>query len=293
MHFSSPVNRPPYEVYSEFLQVTSGCSSHNACAFCTFYRDSRFKESSIEEIKSDIIELSRDEYKAKRIFLQGADPFVLSYDQLMEVADLIHTHLPSVESIGGYARIDNIFDKSVSQLRSLKDNGYSNPYFGIESGDNKILKQMNKGYDSNLILEQCLKMEAAGFEYIVNFLNGLGGHGYGLDHAQKTAEVYNQLIPTMIYFSSLTLMPGSRLHRLAQTGRYAEAMEIEKLREIKEFIQQLTTPTLFKAEHVSIAVPIAGYLDQDKVQMLETIQTVIDSVPEQNLKRFRDRIISL
>jgi radical SAM superfamily enzyme YgiQ (UPF0313 family) len=184
-------------------------------------------------------------------------------------------------------------DKSVKQLRSLKENGYSNPYFGIESGDNVILEKMNKGYSADLILEQCQKMESAGFEYIVNFLNGLGGHEYGLSHARETAKIYNELVPSMIYVSSLTLMKGSRLYRLAEIGRYQEAMETEKLEEIMEFIQRLTRPTFFKAEHVSIAVPISGYIHQDKGRMIDTLQSVIDASSEQGLRRFRDSITSL
>ena len=38
MHFSSGINRPPYEAGDAFLQITSGCS-HGQCAFCTFYKD--------------------------------------------------------------------------------------------------------------------------------------------------------------------------------------------------------------------------------------------------------------
>jgi radical SAM superfamily enzyme YgiQ (UPF0313 family) len=155
MHFSSSVNRPPYEAQAGYLQVTSGCSTHNKCAFCIFYQDSRFKESPIEEIKADLAELRSHGYQYRRLFLQGADPFVLSYDQLMTIADLIHEYLPSVESIGGYARINNIEDKTIAQLREMKATGYSNPYFGIESGDDVILKRMNKGYTSDLITEQC------------------------------------------------------------------------------------------------------------------------------------------
>lgn len=39
MHFSSGINRPPYEANDGFLQITSGCS-HGSCKFCTFYKES-------------------------------------------------------------------------------------------------------------------------------------------------------------------------------------------------------------------------------------------------------------
>jgi radical SAM superfamily enzyme YgiQ (UPF0313 family) len=293
MHFSSPINRPPYEAHSAYLQITSGCSTHNKCAFCAFYQDSRFKESPIEEIRADLAELSRMNLNAKRIFLQGADPFVASYDRLMEVADLIHEYLPDIESIGGYARISNMEDKSVQQLESMVAAGYSNPYFGIESGDDVILQRMNKGYTSALITEQCGKMDAAGFSYVANFLNGLGGHGYGLKHAQDSARILNGLKPSMIYASSLTLMPGSRLFRQAQKDTFQEASEKEKLQEMMEFIRCLTTPTLFKAEHVSIAVPLAGYIPRDQGKMLEQLQQSINNTGEEQLRQFRQSITSL
>ena len=47
MHFSSGINRPPYEANDAYLQVTSGCS-HDKCDFCTFYKDARFHASPLK-----------------------------------------------------------------------------------------------------------------------------------------------------------------------------------------------------------------------------------------------------
>lgn len=47
MHFSSDINRPPYEARDAFLQITSGCS-HGRCAFCTFCKDAPFRISPLE-----------------------------------------------------------------------------------------------------------------------------------------------------------------------------------------------------------------------------------------------------
>jgi len=38
----------------------------------------------------------------------------------------------------------------------------------------------------------------SGLPYIVNFLNGAGGHNYGLKNAQRTAKLYDGLHPTMV-----------------------------------------------------------------------------------------------
>ena len=55
---------------------------------------------------------------------------------------------------------------------------------------------------------------------IANFLNGLGGAGYGLSHAQKTAEIYEGMDISMIEVSSLTLVPKTILYRRRERGAF-------------------------------------------------------------------------
>lgn len=119
MKFTSGINRPPYETADGYLQVTEGCS-HNTCLFCTYFKDTKFRKAGIEEIEADIKEIPRYFGSPKRIFLQGADGYSADYDTLMKTAELLHEHIPSVETIGGYARIDSFFDKSVEELRAMK-----------------------------------------------------------------------------------------------------------------------------------------------------------------------------
>ncbi|QQG64419.1 radical SAM protein [Desulfobulbus oligotrophicus] len=292
MHFSSGINRPPYEAMDGFLQVTSGCS-HASCKFCTFYKDAPFAVSPMEEIEEDIKEIRDRGWKFQRIFLQGADPFILPYNKLMQVAELIHQYLPSVESIGGYARVDNVRNKTVEQLRRLAEVGYSNFYFGNESGDDKLLERMNKGYKAEVVVEQLSKLDEAGMKYIVNFLGGLGGYNYGLSHARESAKVINQLHPTLVYASELTLFPDTPLSKDKQKGLFAEATEVERLEEMYEFIRCLDIDTVFKAEHVTIPVPIRGKLPEDKQNMLELLQEQIDIAKEGGLDGFRKRVMSL
>ncbi len=292
MHFSSGINRPPYEAEDAFLQVTSGCS-HGRCEFCSFYKEASFRISPLEEVASDIHELADMEIPFSRVFLQGADPFILPYDRLMRVAELIHTYMPSVQSIGGYARVDNIRNKSVSQLSALKDAGYSNFYFGNESGDTAILDRMNKGYHADFVVEMLQRLDQAGMPYIMNFLGGLGGHNYGLQHAQKSAHVINLLHPTLVYASELTLFPDTPLSRDVQNGKFVEATEVERLEELLEFIQDLRIPTTFKAEHVTIPVPIRGRIPEHQETMCNTVRELIGYARQGKFDTYRSQVRGL
>lgn len=292
MHFSSGINRPPYEAGDAYLQVTSGCS-HNTCRFCTLFADAPFRVSDMDEVASDIKELANSGIPYRRIFLQGADPFVLSTNRLLEIADLIHMYIPSVESIGGYGRIDNVRNKSVDDLGKLVAAGYSDFYFGNESGDDNLLRRMDKGYDAEEIVTQCSKMDEAGMTYVLNFLGGLGGHGYGLDHARKTAEVINRTHPTLIYASELTLFPDTPLSRDVEEGTFEEATEEERLEEMREFIRCLDIGTVFKAEHVTIPIPVRGVLPRDKQRMLKQLDDEIKMARDGLLDGFRGQVTTL
>ncbi len=289
MHFSSGINRPPYETADGYLQTTQGCS-HNRCLFCTYFKDTKFKKSSIAEIESDIKEMSKYFGAPKRIFLQGADGFAADYDVLMKTAELLHKYVPSVESIGGYARIDNFYDKTEDQLKNMAAVGYSNPYIGVESGDDVVLKRINKGYTAAQAREVLQKIDASGLPYIVNFLNGAGGHEYGLANARRTAELYDGLHPTMINTSMLTLVPGTPLYRATLKGAYVESTEMEKLLEIYEFVRCLTNDTIFMNEHASNLFHVQCRLPESKSDLLAYIKAFMDGNDENDLRRYRKMI---
>mgnify|MGYP002624680361 CR=1 FL=1 len=297
MHFDSDINRPPYEAYDAYLQVTKGCShgSKGGCDFCTFYKNVGFSPSPMEEVEADVQELRLIAARIPfdRIFLQGADSLILPYRRLVDIAELIHRELPKVTSIGGYARIDNLRNKSVDQLRHLAELGYSNFYFGNESGDDAVLARMHKGYEAVEIVRQLSKLDEAGMPYIMNFLGGLGGHGYGLGHARKTAAIINRLHPTMVYASELTLFPDTPLSRDVEEGRFEEATEAERYEELRELVACLEVPTIFKAEHVTLPEPIRGRLPEDRERLLSQLDRLVDDARAGKLDGFRASVMGL
>ena len=287
MHFTSGINRPPFEARSGFLQVTSGCS-HNRCTFCGYFKDTGFKCSPIEEIEADIKEIPQYFGKPERIFLQGADGFAADYDTLMKTAELIHKYVPSVKTIGGYARIDNFINKTINQLRNMRDVGYSNPYIGVESGDNMILERVHKGYDAKTAREQLAKLTEADFSIIANFLNGIGGKDYGLSHAQKTAQLYDGINISMIEVSSLTLIPKINLYYQKTKGKFEEATEVERLHEMQEFLRRLTNKTVFLSDHISMPFFVKAELPEKRDEIIEAIDRIISEVGEESLRRHRE-----
>ena len=138
MHYTGTIWRPPYEADSLLLEVTAGCT-HHKCKFCTLYSDLpfKFRMTPIEDIESDLLEVQvlRNNPASiitnklhglprpkpiQRVFLTGANPFVLKTDKLLEIAALIRKYLPSVESIGCFARITDSKNKTEEELLQLR-----------------------------------------------------------------------------------------------------------------------------------------------------------------------------
>ncbi len=257
MHFTGTVYRNPYWPTWPLLEITQGCT-HNRCKFCTMYKDVPFRMSPMEWIEEDLRELAEMDSHAKTIQLLSANPLVMTYDKLAPIMEMIKKHLPEIEVIYTQGRVSDLKNKTVEQLKSLKELGMREISLGVESGDDWTLNRINKGYTSADILEQCHKLEAAGIDYWMTFLNGVAGQEHSIDHAVHSAEIFNQCRPMVVGTGGLTLFPGTPLLEEAQRGEFEPLSEKEMLIELKTFIEHLTCDCSFITHHTISGVNLTG-----------------------------------
>lgn len=296
MHYTGTIWRPPYEAASLLLEVTAGCT-HHRCKFCTLYNDLpfKFKMSPIEDIEADLQELQKaiknwNGHSIDRVFLTGANPFVLSYNKLRTIAELIHKFLPSVKSVGSFARITDITPKTDGELMQLHNMGYDGLTIGIETGDDEALRFMNKGYTSADIIKQCQRLDDAGIHYSFFYLVSISGAGRGETGAKLTAAICNQLHPTLIGANMLTIYPDSELYAEIQRGNWQEESELEKYKEVRTLIEHLQIPTTFAAMGASNAFQFHGQLPKDKKRLLSFLNEIMENVSEEELQRYRKSV---
>ena len=296
MHYTGTIWRPPYEASSLLLEVTAGCT-HHGCKFCTLYADLpfRFRMSPMEDIEADLKEARKmcgilTGRKVSRTFLTGANPFVLKYDRLMEIAGLVHRYFPGMETIGSFARVTDITLKTDEELSALRRAGYDGLTIGIETADDEALRFMNKGYLAADILEQCGRLDQAGIRYSFFYLSGISGAGRGEDGARATAAVCNKLHPVLIGANMLTIYPDSELYGEIRQGNWKEESETEKYREVRALVEGLEIPTEFAAFGASNAFWLNGVLPKDKKKLLAFLDDIIKHVGEDKLRRYRESV---
>ncbi len=296
MHYTGTIWRPPYEASSLLLEATAGCT-HHRCKFCTLYNDLSFsfRMSPIEDMEADLEE-ARQRYsrfpkcRVKRVFLTGANPFVLTYERLMEIAGLIHNYFPEASSIGSFARVTDVTLKSDEELAALHKAGYDGLTIGMETADDEALAFMDKGYLTADILEQCGRLDRAGIRYNFFYLTGISGAGRGEEGARLTAAVCNSLHPGIVGANMLTLYPDSRLYGEMRQGNWREESETEKYREVRTLIAELKIPTIFAAMGASNAYQMWGELPEDREKLLSFLDGVIENVGEDELRRYRKSV---
>ncbi len=296
MHYTGTIWRPPYEAASMLLEVTAGCT-HHRCKFCTLYEDLpfQFKMTPLETIKSDLKEAKAQlllwkDQQITRTFLTGANPFVLKASRLLEIADLIRQYFPECKTIGCFSRITDITLKTDEDLQKLHNAGYDCLTIGIETGDDKALSFMHKGYLSEDILIQCKRLDQAGIHYHFFYLTGISGAGRGRESARATAEICNQLHPLIIGASMLTIYPTSELYKEIQKGTWQEETELEKYQELKTLIQNLQIPVWFGALGASNPIPLQGTLPKDKTKVLSLLDQILKTTSEEDLQTYRKNL---
>ena len=257
MHFTGTVYRNPYWPTWPLLEITQGCT-HNQCRFCTMYKDVPFKMSPMDWIEQDLQELAQCDPDAKTIQLLSANPLALSYDKLAPILERINKHLPKMEYIYAATRVTDIRNKTVEQLKSLKKMGLREISLGVESGDDRPLDLVNKGYHAEDILEQCGKLTEAGIDFWMTFLNGAAGKERSTEHAVHSAEIFSRCKPILVGTGGLVLFPGTPLLEDVARGTFTPLSEKEMLIELKTFVEHLNCDCSFITHHTISGKNLTG-----------------------------------
>lgn len=272
MRYHGTVIRPPSEADSYLLQITYGCS-HNRCTFCGTYMDKPFQVRAMEEVLEDVAMASRRMPDVRRVFLCDGNALVLDMDRLTTVLDALNAAFPLLRRISIYANARDILGKSESDLAVLREKGLELIYLGLESGCDEVLRRVDKGSTAAEMVAGVTRAKEAGMRVSVIALLGLGGTELSDQHADGTAEAVNAMDPQYLSMLTLMLVPGTPLHRQWQAGEFRLPEPEALLAELRRVIAgtEGLSRCVFRTNHASNYVPLAGTLSRDKERLLDTL----------------------
>ena len=272
-----PLYRPPSEGRSLIFQITLGCS-WNKCLFCGMYKGKRYQVRPWEEIEKDIIEMSWIVPDTRKVFLADGDPLGVDTGFLLRVLDLINKRFPRLERISTYAGPTNLMEKSLEELKQLKERKLDVLYLGIETGNDALLKKVCKGATADEIIEGCRKAIDAGLRMSTFIILGLGGVEGSFEHAKDSARVANAIDPHFLACLTLMLGPFEELYEKKLMGGDFKLIDrTQSLQELRWFVEDLNVSDCkFGTEHASNYLPLDGRLPEDKDRILNIIDQALE-----------------
>ncbi|MBR4958877.1 MAG: radical SAM protein [Phascolarctobacterium sp.] len=274
--FDTPVFRPPSEARSFILRVTRGCA-HNKCTYCNMYRGVPFQILKDEEISRQIaLAAHYGKDKVRRVFLADGDALVLPTAKLLKILQALRDTFPKLQRVSSYAAPKDILRKSEEELRQLKEAGLQLLYYGMETGDDITLKAVNKGVNGEEAIEAGRRVTASGMKLSIMVILGLAGKEGSKRHALETAKAINIMKPTMWSALCLMLYRGSELLDQFERGEFNPLSPAECMEELYTIMENVNLPEdkhcLFRSNHISNYIPLAGTLPKDKNRLLAEIR---------------------
>ena len=132
--------------------------------------------------------------------------------------------LPEYKPIGCFARITDITLKTDEELTALRNVGYNGLTFGIETGDDELLRFMNKGYMSSDIVAQRNRLDRVGIDHNFFYLTSISGAGRREIGAKLKANICNQVHPKLIGENMLTIYLNSEFFQEIKPGNWEEEL---------------------------------------------------------------------
>ncbi|HEY8390132.1 MAG TPA: tRNA (N(6)-L-threonylcarbamoyladenosine(37)-C(2))-methylthiotransferase MtaB [Clostridia bacterium] len=209
-----------------YIKAQDGCDKF--CSYCIVpYLRGRSRSRSIDSILKEI-----QECQSKEIVLGGIDLSDYKYEGLTFV-DLVRR----VGKTGARVRISSLGVKAVTTelLEAMKEGNYC-PHFhlSIQSGSNEVLKNMNRQYNSQDIIDACKLIKqyypraAITSDIIAGFpMETDENHRQTLDTLEKAGLTYMHIFP----YSVRAGTRAAKMPQVEKTVKRARVHDLEILRE--------------------------------------------------------------
>jgi radical SAM superfamily enzyme YgiQ (UPF0313 family) len=277
IEYVEPVFRPPSEAKSLILPVTNGCS-WNQCTFCEMYTQpqKKFRARKPDDIRRDVARAAEAFESVPRVFLADGDAMVLPTRRLLEILADLKQAFPGLRRVSSYCLPRNLARKSVEELVELREAGLGILYVGMESGDDEVLRRINKGETWESTRSALEKIKQAGLTSSVMVLNGLGGEVLSRQHAINTATLCNETQPDYLSTLVVSFPQGEERFRAGFGDDFVPLSQQGLFEEIRVFLQHLELDsTIFRSDHASNYLVLKGTLGRDKQRLLGEVDLAI------------------
>ncbi len=252
---------PPDQYFPIYVQVTVGCA-WNRCTFCHLYRDRTYSVLEPKELYAQIrglVEYFGPAISSRRsVFLGDANALFVEQNRIRSYMRIIREsfNLPMYSFIDGFLTPRRLAAEDLGELRDL---GLTKVYFGIESGNEDVLRILNKPMKTDEALSFISDVKRAGINVGLIFLAGAGGRRYWDQHVRDSARFVSRLEldrHDTVFISPLHEYPDLPYYSmLPQLGKLSEEDKWRQFQEMKMAIEK----TYLMERGIQLQAPVVLY----------------------------------
>lgn len=272
IRYEGVIYRPPSEFDSLIIQATIGCP-HNKCNFCGMYKDRSFKIRPIQEIMKDL-KKARARYgdTVKNIFFSDGNTILMKTKDLLALLNYCHELFPKLKRVTMYGSAQYIVLKTLDELIQLQEAGLARLHCGMESGNDMVLKYMNKGFTRDTMARAGKLVKKAGIELSLYYIVGLGGVEMSEAHAIDSGSLINQINPDFIRLRTLIPQETTPLYEDFNKNKFQLLTAHQALKETKILVKTLDNiDSEFLSDHTSNFHKVNGKFPKDKEKILQEL----------------------
>lgn len=249
------------------------------------YTSKKFRLRPLDDVMKDIEMMQAYRDQIRKVFLADGNAMVLATEKILTILKKLNSTFPKISRISAYAIAKDLKNKSIEELKTLRKNGLQLLYVGLESGDDEVLRRINKGETYESQIQALLKAKEAGIKLSVMILNGLGGKLLSEQHAKNSALLCNVIQPEFLSTLVLSYPYGKDHFKKRFNGDFKSLDIIGLIKEMRIFIQTLELDnTIFRSDHASNYLVLKGNLNRDKKELLERIDNTLNDPSQAGLR---------
>ena len=199
---------PKQRIYP--LMTERGCPY--SCVFCSRNMSRRVRSRSVDHVMEEIRWLDRD-FAPERIYIED-ETFGLNSERATDLLSrLAEFNRDGRICFKAQTRVDRITPQIA---RLMKKAGFRYLEIGIESGDERILANANKGFRLDEVESRMRTLVDAGIKTWVNFIIGLPGETP--TSVRKSIDLSVKLNPNRLSVAIIVAYPGCDVYDWATQG---------------------------------------------------------------------------
>lgn len=204
------------------------------CDFTAFQNLESWIDSYFENLKKEIKLYQKNmNVEVDSIYIGGGTPTYVDYHYIIELVEILKNF--DLSNVKEFTIETNPNSLTLEKLKAYKKLGINRISLGVQSFDDKVLKDIGRDHNKEIVLKDIENIRKAGFDNLsLDMILNLPGGNF--DSIKNDLEIIKKINPQHLSYYSLILEKGSHFYSLYKKDKL-KLMDDDLERDIFSYIR--------------------------------------------------------